>query len=364
VRILYLSRGYSPHDHRFLTAISTWAGSTFFSRLDQNLVYENRPLPDGVQEIDWATGGGPPAEPIGSLQAIIHDLKPDLIHAGPIPSVAYIAAKTGFSPLVSMSWGSDILVEAQSDPARSAARFALERSALAFADCHAVEEQLAALGMPVEDIVVFPWGVDLEYFSPRPDRKLRVELGWENKRVILSTRSLEPHYGAEVVLDGFIQAAKRDSALRLLQLGQGSLYDSLQAKLDGSGMADRVHFTGQVTHDRLPDFYRAADLYVTASLADGSSISLLEAMACGLPALVSDIPGNREWVTEGETGWFFPVGSVDHLTQGIIGAFSSAEKLEAMGQHARQVAEARADWRRSIDTMLAGYQRALAKEHH
>jgi glycosyltransferase involved in cell wall biosynthesis len=261
-----------------------------------------------------------------------------------------------------MSWGSDILVDARSDPARSAAKFALEHSALAFADCHAVEEQLIALGMPLEDIVIFPWGVDLTQFLPRPDSKIRSDLGWENKRVILSARSLEPHYGAEIVVDGFMQAGKHDSALRLLQLGMGSLMDRLSEKLAAAGMQDRVHFAGQVAYDLLPGYYQAADLYVTASQSDGSSISLLEAMASGLPALVSDIPGNREWITEGHSGWFFPVGNAARLSEGILKAFSSSGELESLGQHARQLAETSADWRRSVDRMLAGYQRALGKE--
>ena len=54
--------------------------------------------------------------------------------------------------------------------------------------------------------------------------------------------------------------------------------------------------------------YRAADLYLSASHSDGSSVSLMEALGCGLPVLVSDIPGNREWVTDGEQGWLFPDG--------------------------------------------------------
>jgi glycosyltransferase involved in cell wall biosynthesis len=363
VKVLYLSRGYSPHDHRFLSAISSKAERTFFSRLEQDLVSENRPLPDGVEEIDWTSGGRlQPQEIVRALDENIHRLNPDLVHAGPIPSVAFTAARTGYSPLISMSWGSDILIQAQSEPALSAARYALEHSALAFADCHAVKEELAALGMRLEDIVVFPWGVDLQHFSPRPDTQIRADLGWQDERVILSTRSLEPHYGAETVLDGFIQAAIQDPTLRLLQLGQGSLRERLQKKLAEAGMQARAHFAGQVGYDLLPNYYRSADLYLTASRADGSSISLLEAMASGLPALVTDIPGNREWVTEGDTGWFFPVGDAERLATGIASAFSSAGGLESMGQHARQVAETRADWQKSIETMMAGYQRVLDKE--
>jgi glycosyltransferase involved in cell wall biosynthesis len=362
VNVLYLSRGYSPHDHRFLSAIASAAQRTYFSRLEPDLVYESRPLPPGVEEVDWTRSieqPAPEAEVLRSLGDLIERVKPDLVHAGPIPTVAYAAAKTGFSPLVSMSWGSDILVDAQAEPARSAARFSLGQSTLAFADCNTVREELASLGMPDERIVVFPWGVDLEHFSPQPTSPVRKRLGWEKMRVVLSTRSLEPHYGAEVVVEGFTLAARQDSSLRLIQLGQGSLQNQLEVKLADTDMKERVHFTGQVDFDRLPEYYNAADLYVTASQADGSSISLLEAMASGLPSLVSDIPGNREWVMEGETGWLFPVGNSQQLAEGLLQAFENVDQLRTMGSQARRVAEKRANWKQSVEIMLSAYERVL-----
>ena len=75
-----------------------------------------------------------------------------------------------------------------------------------------------------------------------------------------------------------------------------------------SGLEDKVHFAGQVDYVDLPKYYRVAHLYLSASIVDGSSVSLLEAMSCGIPALVSDIPGNREWVVPGRNGWLFPTG--------------------------------------------------------
>ena len=72
--------------------------------------------------------------------------------------------------------------------------------------------------------------------------------------------------------------------------------------LEQGDVLDRVHFGGQVGYDNLPLYYGASDLYLSASHSDGSSVSLMEALASGLPVLVSDIPGNREWISEGKTG--------------------------------------------------------------
>ena len=122
---------------------------------------------------------------------------------------------------------------------------------------------------------------------------LRERLGWQGAFTILSLRSWEPVYGVDVVLRGFARAAKADPRLRLFLLGGGSLAGQIQGLLQQEGLHERVRLGGQVSQAALPGYYRAADLYVSASHSDGSSVSLLEALASGVPALVSDIPAIR-----------------------------------------------------------------------
>jgi glycosyltransferase involved in cell wall biosynthesis len=120
-----------------------------------------------------------------------------------------------------------------------------------------------------------------------------------------------------------------------------------------------VIFPGQVSYAELPQFYRSADLYVAATRSDGTSISLLEAMACGCPVLVSDIPGNREWVEEGVNGWLFPEGNAEALAQGILRAIEVRKQLPRMGEAARQIAEQRADWVKNFNQLLEAYRLAM-----
>ena len=121
-----------------------------------------------------------------------------------------------------------------------------------------------------------------------------------------------------------------------------------------------MKFLGQVGLAELPEIYRAADLYLSASHSDGSSISLLEALACGRPALVSDIPGNREWITPGEQGWLFPDGDDAALAGGILRAAAGGDRLERMGTRARCLAEERADWQKNFPKLLEAYKKAIA----
>jgi glycosyltransferase involved in cell wall biosynthesis len=89
---------------------------------------------------------------------------------------------------------------------------------------------------------------------------------------------------------------------------------------------------------------------------DGSSVSLMEALACGLPCLVSDIPANQEWVTEGQNGWLFPDGNVDALAAKILAAMEQRKSLPEIGHNARAVAEERADWQKNFQKLIQTYQ--------
>jgi glycosyltransferase involved in cell wall biosynthesis len=131
-----------------------------------------------------------------------------------------------------------------------------------------------------------------------------------------------------------------------------------QILLDG-GVIDRVQFGGRVSEDDLPGWYRRADLFVSASHVDGSSVSLMEALACGLPALVSDIPANREWIQEDVDGWRFPDGNAEALADKMLSIAARPLQLKEIGRRARRVAEERADWSKNFPVLLRSYEEAV-----
>lgn len=368
MRVLYFTRDYTPHDHRFLSALAESPHTILSLRLERRgRQLEDRPLPPQVQQVQWRGGQAParladaPAL-LADLKRVIRQVQPDVIHAGPIQSAAFLAALSGFHPLVSMSWGSDLLMDAGRDwKMRAATRFTLLHSTVLAGDCEAVRARAGEFGFPAERVVLFPWGVDLQRFSPGEPGGLRQRLGWEDAFVVLSLRSWEPLYGVDVVVKAFCTAAAREPRLRLLLLGGGSQAGVLRQMLAQHGLLDRVHFGGQVRGDDLPAYYRAADLYVSASHSDGSSVSLMEALACGLPVLVSDIPGNREWIAPGEeAGWLFSDGDFSALAEGILGAAKGETDLQARRRAARALAERRADWKQNFQQLLRAYD--LARE--
>lgn len=365
MRILYFTRDYTPHDHRFLSALAQTRHTVFMLRLERRGVQlEDRALPSGIMQISWRGGRKPAARSdypalLADYRRVLRQYQPDVVHAGPVQSAAFLAALADTHPLVTMSWGSDLLKKAdRSLLYRWATRFTLARSDVLVGDCRAVQNKAVALGFPAERVLLFPWGVDLNTFSPKAGSELRARLGWQDAFVLLSLRAWEPIYGVEVVVKAFAQIADAIPQARLLLPGNGSLAAQIHALIQQYNLGERVHLAGQIRQDELPSYYRAADLYVSASHSDGSSVSLMEALASGLPALVSDIPGNLEWLTPGQEGWFFHDGDAADLAQGILRAYEARGERMKMGQAARHLAEQRANWEENFQVLLLAYEMA------
>ena len=368
MRILYFTRDYSSHDHRFLSALAKTGHEIYSLRLERcSRQLEDSPLPPEVNQLNWRGGQGPFAwreapDLCLAFHQVLRQIQPDLVHAGPVPSVAFLAALSGARPLVSMSWGSDLLHDIDRDRwQRWCTCFALQRSRVLLGDCQAVKDKAISLGFPAERVKLFPWGVDLDRFVPAQDGVFRGRRGWEDAFVLLSLRSWEPIYGVDVVVQAFGRAAQQIPDLRLILLGNGSQAGQIRKLILEYGLEEQVFLGGQVKNSDLPGYYQAADLYISASHSDGSSVSLMEALAMGRPVLVSDIPGNKEWITPEREGWLFTDGDVEALAAGIVKAYSQRDlRLAEMGAAARLLAEQRADWRKNFQVLLEAYQMAVS----
>jgi len=365
LKVLYFTRDFSPHDERFLTALATSGHEIFLLRLEPNQTVQ---LPAGITETSLSSVENASQEEFTGFSAKLADLiislNPNVIHAGPLHGPAYIAALTGFPRLVSMSWGADILHDGAVDSdVRKKIQYTLDKSAVFVCDCLAVANKATSeYGFPSERIFCFPWGVDLAHFTPGGKADLRGKLGWNNNFVFLSNRSFEPIYGVDVTLRAFIKAAETMPEIRLLLYGKGSQEQALRDLVQEAGVADKVHFTGYISREELAESYRSADIFLSASHCDGSSVSLMEALACGLPAIVSNIPGNLEWVRHGEQGWVFSDGDADQMAI-LMRSAREEPALSEYASRARSLAEQKADWSRNFPVLLQAYEAAAQMEN-
>lgn len=360
-RILYASAGYTTHDRRFLRAIVDGGWAVGFARFDRSQhSLDQRHLPPAVSALPWLGSAGDPKESLpteSSLVAdfarLVEDFDPSLVHAGPIPSVAHIARLAASRPLVAMSWGSDLLVDALEEPHRSRASAALRASAAVLVDCETVKASAISLGADPHTITVFPWGVDLPNFAPRPIP------GGPTLRVF-SMRSHEPIYGIDVAIHAL--ALARDSGLdvQLTIAGDGSLNAELKSLAAELGCAAATRWIGRAAEDALPQLLADHHVHLSTSYSDGSSISLLQAMASGRPSIVSSIPSSREWLSDSEDGWLFEVGNPSALALSFSAAAAALHRgeLASMGRRARRTAEMRADWSENVKLLHRAYRSA------
>jgi glycosyltransferase involved in cell wall biosynthesis len=362
MKILYFSRDYSTHDHRFLTAISDHGHEAFFVRLEGNRrQVEDRPVPENVHQVIWKGGREPfrwaklPAL-VPDFKRLLREIKPDLVHAGPIQTCAFIAILSGFRPVLTMSWGFDLMDDVHKGRIwEFATRYTLKRSTFFTSDAKVTRDTAVAYGMDPNKTIVFPWGVNLERFQPN------FQPSSLQTFTLFCNRSWEPYYGVDVLARAFVKVAYQQENVELILLGGGSQGNAIRNILQKGDVLDRVTFGGQVSQTDLPRWYHMADLYISPSHVDGSSVSLMEALACGIPCLVSDIPGNKEWVFDGHNGWLFHDGNVNDLAEKIITAIKNRASFPRIGEMARKTAEEKADWKKNSEALMDIYRSLITK---
>ena len=192
LNVLYFSRGYTTHDRRYLQSLVDAGYQVSYLRL-LNERMDSRPLPERVRPITWVGDTRSFDTSFSyfwrylSLQRILSEIRPQVVIAGPVQSSAFLVALTGYKPLVTMSWGSDVLMEAdRSRWMKVITRYTLSRSAAVLGDCQAVRDKIHLLTLRQDiTIVTFPWGIDLESFVPCVSRlSLRQDLGWMDKPIL------------------------------------------------------------------------------------------------------------------------------------------------------------------------------------
>ena len=277
---------------------------------------------------------------------------PDLVDAHFVPNYGLLGALAGRRPLAVTAWGSDLLTVGSRDaPRRARARFVMRRADAVLVDSENLGVAARELGAPPERLHVIPWGVDRARFRPAPTRE---------PGLLVSARMHEPIYDLPALIAGVKPVLERRPEARLVIAGDGSLRASLERLARETLPAGRFEFLGRLEAAALAVLLGRAQVYLSASLSDSTSVSLLEAMACGAIPVVSDIDGNREWVRETEGARMFRAGDAGDLTKALERALESPTWLEQARARNRREVERRAD--RTVNMgQIEGLFESLAK---
>jgi glycosyltransferase involved in cell wall biosynthesis len=222
-----------------------------------------------------------------------------------------------------------------------------------------------ALERTPERVIEMPNGVNTDAFSPGPDSGgLRAELGIPADAVVaafVATLDRAHHFKRlDVAIEALARTRSRD--VHIVVAGGGELLDGFKAQASRAGVGSRVHFLDRVPHGELPDVLRASDLFVlTTEPPESFGIVLIEALACGLPAVATDYPGVRAVIDEGETGFLVPAGDSAAVAEALDKLVDMGrDGRERIGAEGRRRCEERWAWPALLDRMDAAYAEAIA----
>ncbi len=367
-KILYFHNGRSRYDEFFMDALSGYFKTEYVTLNPHPRIHFQNSVPLKLFHPLSFLYDSPMTRPVvqytgvPAIRSAIRNKKPDAIIGAYATTYGYLCSQTNFHPNILFAFGSDILIDPKRPLLRSFVIEAVRKADLILVDSIVQENAVLALGAERTRTIRIPW-IDAKSIAeiPRPSVSVRTNMKWEKDKIVVCTRSHEKIYQVDKVLLAFSVMHKQFPQSRLILAGGGPQTPNLKKLASSLNIASSVLFTGWLPKNQAIGLYDESDLYVSASLSDGTSASLIEAMIRGLPTLVSDIEGNREWVIDHENGMLFdPNCSIDQFAEKMIECvFMPLELRNQIIRTARTMAMNRADWTKNGMKLCQAIDKAI-----
>ena len=209
------------------------------------------------------------------------------------------------------------------------------KSATDVVACSKALRDLARKSNPKQEMRTIYNGIDTKRFRPEayPDE-------YDRSFEILCASRLSRRKGFRYAIDAFaIIAEKYPNARLRISGGDGNATADLKKQVQDHQLNSRVTFTGQYAHDQAPEIYMGADAFVMPSLNEGMSNNLLEALASGLPVIVTPTGGAEELVSNGDNGFIVPMKNPEAIAQRLGELIENQGMARTMGRKSRAIAE-------------------------
>lgn len=294
---------------------------------------------------------------------LINRIKPDIIDAHYITINGYLGAFSGFHPLILTALGSDLLTDVKKGiHLRILTRYTLKKAEMVTCNSETVRGELIKFGVDPARISIIHQGIDTQKFSPQLDKKFKDRLGLREGPVVISLRNFKPVYNVEMLIRAIPSVLKHSPQVTFIIAGEGKQRGYLEKLATSLGCTVNIRFVGHITSDELPKYLASSDIYVSTSLSDSASLSLQEAMACEIAPVVTDLAGNREWITDGENGFLVSTNDTQSLANKIVYLLKNEEVAKKFGRLGRELIQERAEYEREMGQMEELYERMVAKD--
>lgn len=299
-------------------------------------------------------------QPLFTLASIIkltktcREMNAQVIHAHwvlPNGFAAAIVSKILHIPFIISLHGSDIFVADKNFLFRAIARWTFSQCSYVTACSQELHDRARKIN-PNIHIEVIPWGADPNIFKPLEDKTaIRDKYQWPQNEVIIST------LGRMVYKKGFDQLLPIAKALseekepfKIVIGGSGPLEDSLKQQAVDLNVQKIVSFPGRIPWDEVPEFLAASDIFVLPSRRDeagnldGLPTVLLEAMACGIPCVASDIGGVSLVISDHKNGRLISASNFNLFKEALSGLINNSVSRQELGKNARIGVQTKFNW--------------------
>jgi L-malate glycosyltransferase len=287
---------------------------------------------------------------------LLRHLQPDLVWPHYVSSGGLVAWLSGWPEYCVTIHGSDLLERSRTLLGRFLLRRILARARLVNPVAEHMQAVLLQLGVPREKIFCMTHGIALAYYPFRPG-----PTGPGGIIRLVCTRTFNSTlYDIPTLLHAVALLKASGLPCRLTLAATGPLEPDLRRLAGILGIDKEVTFGGGYRREELGEIFAAHDLYISPSLWDGTSLSLLEAMACGILPVVTDIPANSSLIKDGENGYLFAAGDPAALAAKIKQAVGIGDRRTDWLRNNRKIVEHRGDLNRNLELLMTHVEETMS----
>lgn len=306
---------------------------------------------DGV-DIDVSGGNWKVVLKYLKVKQIIKAINPQALHALYATSYGLLGALSGFHPYIVTPLGSDVLISPkQSSIYRFILKYVFKSADIITSMAPHMKESMLELGSKNEKIKDIMFGINTDIFN-KNNRSIST-----TDFVICSTRNFEPVYNIPHFLRSIALIKEKIPHLKVNIIGDGSLKENLIQITKELQIDDVIRFYGKVPQGEVVSILSQAHVFVTVSLSDGNSLSLIEAMACGTYPVATDILANKQWITDHVNGRFVAINDIDGLAECLLDVYKNYNLIidKAMLESDKLIAE-KGTWQINMAKMNKIYE--------
>jgi glycosyltransferase involved in cell wall biosynthesis len=290
------------------------------------------------------------------IKSSIKKINPDLVHSHYASSYGLLGALSGVKPFVVSVWGNDVFdFPKKSFVHKQILKYVLKKADRIYSTSKIMADETNLY--TDKKIKIIPFGVDTNVFKPFDVKKIFDE----DTLVIGTVKSLSIKYGIEYLLEAFELIKKNfpDKKIKLLLVGDGTLKTSLQQKANDLSINNDVLFYGSVPHSKVPEIYNMIDIAVFPSIWESFGVSNLEAAACEVPQVASNIGGFPEIIEDGVTGFLVEPKNPVAITEKVTILINDESLRKKIGKAARKKVIDEFDWNKNVDQMISEYEQIM-----